>query len=154
MLAALLVLVGAVMPLALSAPVRARAAWPLATGAVAVLVPVVLALCGIDFLDTRNLLPALPPLVIAAGIGFAGWEELAGDSRRPQWRTVGSWAAGALALISLVVVVLVDTDSRYQRDDWRGVAHALGSDRAPACCSSTPRRARSRCGCTCRVCAR
>jgi mannosyltransferase len=126
-LATVLVLVGAVMPLALSPPARARAAWPLATGAVAVFVPVVLALCGIDFLNARNLLPALPPLVIAAAIGFAGWEELAVDSRRPQWRTVGSWAAVALALVSLVVVVVVDGDSRYQRDDWRGVAHALGS---------------------------
>ena len=26
----------------------------------------------------------------------------------------------------MLVVVLVDTDPRYQRDDWRGVAHALG----------------------------
>jgi mannosyltransferase len=126
--AILLVLVGAVMPLALSARVRARAAWPLATGAVAVLVPVVLALCGIDFLDARNLLPALPPLVIAGGIGFSGWQELAMDRRRPGWRAVGSWAAGGLALVSLVVVVLVNTDARYQRDDWRGVAHALGSN--------------------------
>ncbi len=124
--AALLVLVGAVLPLALSAPARARAAWPLAAGALAVLIPVVLAVFGVDFLDARNLLPTLPPLVIAAGIGFAGWEELAVDSRRPGWRTIGTWAGGALALISLVVVVLVDSDARYQRDDWRGVAHALG----------------------------
>ena len=127
-LATLLVLVGAVMPLALSARVRARAAWPLATGAVAVLMPVALALCGIDFLDARNLLPALPPLVIAGAIGFSGWQELAIDSRRPDWRAIGSWAAGGLALVSLVVVVLVDTDARYQRDDWRGVARALGSN--------------------------
>ena len=127
-LAALLVLIGAVMPLALSAPVRARAGWPLVTGAVAVLVPVVLAVCGVDFLDARNLLPALPPLVIAAAIGFSGWEQLAADSHRPDWRTLGSWAAGGLAIVSLVVVVLVDGDPRYHRDDWRGVAHALGSD--------------------------
>ncbi|MFZ0388702.1 MAG: glycosyltransferase family 39 protein [Solirubrobacteraceae bacterium] len=126
LLAALLLLVGAVAPLALSAPVRARAAWPLLTGVVAVLVPVVLAVCGVDFLDTRNLLPALPPLVIAAGIGFAGWAELAAESRRPDWRTAGIWAATALALVSLVAVGLLDTDSRYQRDDWRGVAHTLG----------------------------
>jgi mannosyltransferase len=125
-LAALLLLVGAVAPLALSVPARTRAGWPLATGLVAVLVPVVLALCGVDFLDTRNLLPALPPLVIAAAIGFAGWGELAVDSRRPGWRTAGSWAAAALAIVSLVVVVLVDADARYQRDDWRGVARALG----------------------------
>jgi mannosyltransferase len=126
-LVGLLLLVGAVTPLALSARLWARAAWPLVIGAVAVLVPVVLAICGIDFLDARNLLPALPPLVIAAAIGFSGWQELAVDSRRPAWRTIGSWAAGALALISLVVVVRVNTDARYQRDDWRGVAHALGS---------------------------
>lgn len=39
----------------------------------------------------------------------------------------GGWAAGGLALISLAVVGLVDTGARYQRDDWRGVARALGS---------------------------
>ena len=127
-LAALLLLGGAIAPLALSAPVRARAAWPLMTGVVVVLMPVVLAAGGVDFLDTRNLLPALPPLLIAAGIGFEGWRELAVESRRPSWRTAGSWAAAGLALVSLVVVVLVDTDSRYQRDDWRGVARALGRD--------------------------
>jgi mannosyltransferase len=127
-LAALLLLVGAIVPLALSVTVRRRAAWPLITGAVAVLVPVMLAVGGVDFLDTRNVLPALPPLVIAAAIGFQGWDDLAVDSRRPNWRMAGSWAAAALALISLVVVVLVNTDARYQRDDWRGVAHALGRD--------------------------
>jgi mannosyltransferase len=127
-LAALLVLIGAVAPLVLSAPVRARAAWPLFTGAVAILVPVGLAACGVDFLDTRNLLPAVPPLAIAGGIGFAGWGDLAVESRRPDWRTAGTWAAGALALVSLGVIMLVDTDSRYQRDNWRGVAHALGAD--------------------------
>jgi mannosyltransferase len=125
-LAALLLVAGAVVPLALSAPVRARAAWPLVTGVLAVLVPVVLAIGGVNFLDTRNLLPALPPLVIAGAIGFTGWDELAVDSRRPGWRMFGVWAAVGLALISLLVVVLVDTDARYQRDDWRGVAHALG----------------------------
>ena len=97
-LAALLLLVGAVAPLALSAPVRARAAWPLATGAVAVLVPVVLAVCGVDFLDTRNLLPALPPLVIAAGIGFAGWAGAGGGEPAPglaDGRHLGGGGAGA-----------------------------------------------------------
>jgi mannosyltransferase len=130
-LAALLVLVGAVTPLALSAPVRARAAWPLATGAIAVLVPVALALCGADFLDTRNLLPALPPLIVAAAIGLDGWGDLATESRRPGWRPVGIWAAVGLALVSLLVIVLVDSDARYQRDDWRGVAHALGPSTGP-----------------------
>ena len=125
-LVGLLVLAGAVLPLALSPPVRARAAWPLAVGVAAILVPVLLALVGIDFLDTRNLMPALPPLVIAGAIGFAGWDELALAGRRPGWRPGGVWAALAVAAISVVVVVLIDTDARYQRDDWRGVAHELG----------------------------
>ncbi|HEX5192587.1 MAG TPA: glycosyltransferase family 39 protein, partial [Solirubrobacteraceae bacterium] len=125
-LAGLLVLGGAVLPLSLVPAVRARAGWPLAVGVAAVLVPVVLALGGIDFLDTRNLLPALPPLVIAAAIGFDGWSELAIASRRPSWRPAGVLAAIALAAISVLIVVLVDTNPRYQRDDWRGVAHALG----------------------------
>ena len=125
-LAALLVLGGAILPLALVSRVRDRARWPLAVGASAVLVPVVLALAGIDFLDTRNLLPALPPLVIAAGIGFDGWSELAVAVHRPGWRLSGVLAASALVVISVLVVVLVDTSPRYQRDDWRGVAHALG----------------------------
>jgi 4-amino-4-deoxy-L-arabinose transferase-like glycosyltransferase len=125
-IAGLLVVGGAVLPLMLVPSVRHRARWPLAVGVVAVLVPVVLALGGIDFLDTRNLLPALPPLLIAAGIGFDGWSELAAESRRPRWRLTGVLAAVALAALSVLVVVLVDTDSRYQRDDWRGVAQALG----------------------------
>jgi 4-amino-4-deoxy-L-arabinose transferase-like glycosyltransferase len=100
--------------------------WPLAVGAAAVLAPVVLALAGIDFLDTRNLLPALPPLAIVAAVGFDGWVELAADSRRPGWARSGVWAAVALAAISVLVIVLVAVNPRYQRDDWRGVAHALG----------------------------
>jgi 4-amino-4-deoxy-L-arabinose transferase-like glycosyltransferase len=124
--AALLVLGGAILPLALVAPVRDRARWPLAVGALAVLVPVVLALGGVDFLDTRNLLPALPPLVIVAGIGFDGWGELAVAGHRPGWRLSGVLAASVLPVISVLVVVLVDTNPRYQRDDWRGVARALG----------------------------
>jgi mannosyltransferase len=125
-LVALLVLAGAVAPLALSPPVRARAAWPLTVGVAAILVPVLLALVGIDFLDTRNLLPALPPLVVAGAIGFTGWDELALAGRRPGWRLGGVWAALAVAAISVVVVVLIDTNARYQRDNWRGVAHELG----------------------------
>jgi mannosyltransferase len=125
-LAGLLVLGGAVLPLMLVAPVRARARWPLAVSAAAVLVPGVLALGGVDFLDGRNLLPALAPLAIAAAVGFDGWSQLAAARRRPGWARSGVGAALALAAISVVVVVLVDVNPRYQRDDWRGVAHALG----------------------------
>ena len=57
--------------------------------------------CGIDFLDTRNLLPALPPLVIAAGdrvrrLARAG----ARSAVAAQPRSTGVVAAVALALVA------------------------------------------------------
>ena len=149
-LAALLLLVGAVVPLALSAPVRARAAWPLATGLVAVLVPVVLAVCGVDFLDTRDLLPALPPLLIAAGIGFAGWGELAVESRRREWRTAGIWQPARWRSSRLwwcCSSIPTRAISGTTGAAWRA---SSGLTPARGCCSSSRRRARSRCRCTCR----
>ena len=60
-----------------------------------------------DFLNTRNVLPALPLLTVGAAVGF-------GASRR-----LGIICAGLLALTSVVVLILVDTNPRYQRADWR-----------------------------------
>ncbi|MFZ0040091.1 MAG: glycosyltransferase family 39 protein [Solirubrobacteraceae bacterium] len=117
LLAALAVAAGALPWLVIDARTRQRAAVPLVVGLAGVLVPIVLALVGIDFLDTRNLLPALPPLLIAAAVGFAsdrGWP-------------LSGWLSGALAVIMAVVVVLVDTNVHYQRSDWRGASRALGS---------------------------
>ena len=115
-LASLLVLAGGVWPIAVDSETRRRAALPLLVGLACVLVPIVLALVGIDFLDTRNLLPALPALYIAGAIGFAS------DRTWP----LGGILAGALALVMIIVVVLVDTNARYQRSDWRGASRALG----------------------------
>ena len=96
--------------------VAKRAMIPLAVGVAGVLLPVLLALVGVDFLNPRNVLPALPPLLVVVAIGFA---TLA--SRRA---TVA--AAGALGLVFVVVVALVDTNPRYQRDNWRGDSHPAG----------------------------
>jgi mannosyltransferase len=115
--AALLLAAGAVLPLITRPRTRARALLPLAVGVATVLVPIVLAVAGVDFLNTRNLLVALPPLAIAAGIGFA--------AARP--RALGIASAGALALLCLIVVATVDGNARYQRDDWRGVSRVLGA---------------------------
>ena len=90
-----------------------RVKLPLAIGAAGVLIPVLLALVGVDFLNTRNVLPALPPLLVVLGTGFA--------ASRP-----AAVLGLALALVLVTVVLLVDTDPRYQRDDWRGVSHTLG----------------------------
>ena len=82
-LAGLLVLGGAVTPLALCSPVRARAQWPLIVGVAAVLVPVVLALA-------RSRLPRHPQP--AAGAAAAD------RSPRGSGSTAGaSWPRSAVA---------------------------------------------------------
>ncbi|HEY2318428.1 MAG TPA: glycosyltransferase family 39 protein [Solirubrobacteraceae bacterium] len=127
-IAAVALLVGAVWPLAVDAGVRARARVPLIVGVAGVLVPTALAVVGIDFLDTRNLLPGLPALYVAASIGFAasrGWPR-------------GGLLALGLALISVVVVVLVDATPRFQRDDWRDAETALGVPLGPRAIVVTP----------------
>ena len=127
-LATAAVLVGAVWPLVVDAGARARARIPLVIGMAGVVVPVALAVVGIDFLDTRNLLPTLPALYVAASVGFAaarGWPR-------------GGVLALALATISVVVLVLVDVTPRFQRDDWRGAQAALGAARGPRVIMVTP----------------
>ncbi|HEY2439008.1 MAG TPA: glycosyltransferase family 39 protein [Solirubrobacteraceae bacterium] len=123
-----IILLGAVWPLIRNRAAQRRAAIPLVVGLAGVLVPILLALVGIDFLDTRNLLPALPPLTIAASIGFA-----AGAPPIRRWAP-----ALGLAAILLAVVVLVDLDPAYQRDDWRGAARALGAPVAARAIVVTP----------------
>jgi mannosyltransferase len=119
-LAAALVLFGSVWPLLRSrawapAPVRIV----LSAGLTGVLVPLLLALLGSDFIDTRNLLFALVPLLVVAAVGFAS------RAARP-W---GLWAAGVLAALFAAVVVVVNADPRYQRSDWGGASSALGPAR-------------------------
>lgn len=119
--AAALVLLGMVWPLLANAAARRRAALPLFVGLTCVIVPIGLALIGIDFLNTRNLLPALPPLWIGGAIGWA-----AGRPRR-----LHDLLLAALAAVFLTIVILVDVNPAYQRDNWRGVADALGRPTVP-----------------------
>jgi 4-amino-4-deoxy-L-arabinose transferase-like glycosyltransferase len=119
-LAALLVL-AALGRLVASGERWRAAALPLAVGVFAVLVPIALALVGIDFLNTRNLLPALPVLAIVLGIGCAA------EDHRARVSTPVRALAAALALIGVVVVGLVVAEPAYQRADWRDAAQALGA---------------------------
>ena len=90
---------------------------PLAVGTGTVLLAVIVAALGTDYVNTRNLLPSFPALVVvvAAGLGAAR-----------------AGRAGALTLLALVVTSLVSvigviTTPEFQRMDWRGAARALGT---------------------------
>jgi mannosyltransferase len=117
-LATLIVLAGSVWSLARHRAGMDRSTLiPLAAGLCGVLVPLVLAIGGADFLDTRNMLPALPALLVVAAVGFAA----------PQAWPRGGVLAGGLTAVLAVVVLLVDTHVAYQRADWRGASQALGA---------------------------
>jgi len=97
-----------------------RGAIPLAVlAAVVVAVPALLTITGADYLVTRNVIVALPPLLVALAAGFASVR--AGRA--------GPAAAALLAAIGVAMCVGVALDKRYQRDDWRGVAERLGPPR-------------------------
>jgi len=94
---------------------RAAAAWMAGLGAAAVVVPVVLALAGVDIVLGRYLMAGTVPLTVAVALGLAA----------PVPRmVVGAAAAAGLVAVSLVAVVAVDRDPDLQRAGWRQVAAA------------------------------
>lgn len=97
-------------------PARDRALLLAGIGAVGVALPLLAALAGADYLNTRNLLPALIPLLAALAVGYA-----ASDAPR-----LGLPLLGGLCALSLAIVIAVAADSQYQRQDWKGLARALG----------------------------
>jgi len=109
-------------------PARERALLLAAVGAVGVALPLLAALAGADYLNTRNLLPALVPLLAALAVGY-------GASDAPR---LGRALLAAQCAISLAVVVAVAADAQYQRQDWRGLAHALGGGDGPRALVITP----------------
>ena len=88
--------------------------------AIAVGVPVVAALAGADFLNTRNVLAALPPVLVLAGVGFAA-------APAP----LGPPAGALLTTIGLATVVGVVADPVHQRAAWRSFDRALGASGEP-----------------------
>jgi mannosyltransferase len=81
----------------------------------AVLVPMAAGVIGIDFLNSRNVLPALVPLLVLAGVGFAALPA-----------SVGITSAAALAAVGVVTTLGVNAVPGYQRTNWRGVDAAVG----------------------------
>ena len=108
----------ALIVLALAGSTRERRiAWAmLAVGAVSLVIPTLVALAGQDYMITRNVIASWLPLALVAAIG--------GASRR--FGRVGYLLAGALAAVSLANVVLVATDERLRRVEWKDAARLLG----------------------------
>lgn len=97
------------------------AAAPLVVGLGTVGLAAVAALVGRDYVVERNLLPALAPLLVVAGICFA-----VRDGRR-----LGLPCALALCLYWLAFAVYVDVTPNLQRPDLRALAERLGPPRRP-----------------------
>ena len=97
---------------------RRAALIGLTVGGALLVTPGLLAVVGVDYFDTRNVLVAWPPiaLAIAAGLG----------ARRSG--RAGLAAAVVLAALGGSTVLFVATRETLQRDDWRGVAAALPAD--------------------------
>jgi hypothetical protein len=95
---------------------RTRGLLMLGIGACAVVLPAALAVAGLDLVKQRNLVGAVVPLLLAVAIGFAtlrtGRTGLAAAAAM-----AGLFAAGHLSTL---------TNETIQRDDWRGVAEAIG----------------------------
>jgi 4-amino-4-deoxy-L-arabinose transferase-like glycosyltransferase len=109
----ILTVVAAVLAVALGFWLRRADRGLVALAAFAVGVPVAMALVGLDYLITRNLIAAMVPLVALAGVAAA---------RSP----AGPALVGALCAVGVIAYAGVEANPYYQRDDWRAAAAALG----------------------------
>lgn len=100
---------------------RSVAMLLLAIGGSGVATALLLAIAGMDYFNTRNLLPTwlVFTLVIATGLGAT------------RDRKVGVLGVAALAMLSLACVMTVVSNPQFHRADWRGAARALGPANAP-----------------------
>jgi mannosyltransferase len=76
-----------------------------------------LALVGEDVLLSRNAIELLPSALVPVACGLTYLTN--------RVRLVEAAAALAIAGTGLIAVIGVDLDQRYQRTDWRGVAHVI-----------------------------
>ncbi len=83
--------------------------------------PLLAALLGVDYVLARNLLPALPLLLVAAAVGFT----CRGAGR------LGLWLGAALVAYWLAFGLYVDARPKLQRPDWRDVAADIRSGHGP-----------------------
>lgn len=100
---------------------RLGAAWAAAVAGFALLVPVLLAELGHDYVFSRNFIAAWVPLSIVVGAACT--------TRR--LRIPGSALLIALIGGFIWASVKIDRDPAFQRPDWRAVASALGAPTGP-----------------------
>jgi 4-amino-4-deoxy-L-arabinose transferase-like glycosyltransferase len=91
---------------------RTAAAHTAGIGGVAILMPFVAVVIGVDVFLSRYLIAALVPLAVAVAICLG--------ARRASW--VGGAALAVLCGVSIVAVVAVARDAELQKPDWRSVA--------------------------------
>lgn len=92
-----------------------------AVGLAAIALPFALALVGLDFVDPRNMIGSLVPVLVAGGIAF-------GLQRA---RAPGAVCAVGAAALSAAVLVAVYASAQMERPDWRGAAVAIGPPTGP-----------------------
>lgn len=119
-----LVLAGLALLVARGSRGERRAAFvPLAVAGVTIGIPLLLAILfvGKDFVLTRNLLPALVPLLVGLGVALS--------VRRA--RLLGTAVAAVLVAYSFAFSIWASADPDLRRPDWRAVAHHLGEPEGP-----------------------
>jgi 4-amino-4-deoxy-L-arabinose transferase-like glycosyltransferase len=111
--ATILTVLAALAALGLALSLRRRDVHLLALAAIAFVLPIALALAGADYVITRNLITAMVPLVVLAALAAA--------------RTrAGPPLVALLCVVGGLAFVGVELTPADQRDDWRGVASAIG----------------------------
>jgi len=96
--------------------------------AAGLVLPLALAVAGIDFFVYKNLLGTLVPfaIVIGAGLGAA------------RAGSLGIALTAGLALLSIGIVASTASDPKYQRESWREAAEALGVPKEDRAIVATP----------------
>jgi len=100
---------------------RAGAGALLLIAAAGVLVPLLLAVLGADYLAPRNLVAAMIPVTVLIAV-LGTW---------PRVRSLGVLALALTALGFLAITLDVDFSPRLQRGNWRGVAQVLRRSPGP-----------------------
>ncbi len=119
-LAALLLLAGLALFVRAAARARDRRRWmTLAITAAGAGAPFAIALLGPDYVDPRNLIGCVVPLLVVVSVGLASLSA----------RRLAHGAALGWATAFAVIVAVVWASPEMQRPDWRAVAAATEPDR-------------------------